>query len=188
MTKPTLEETIAALRAVLPYALSRCEDMHQEMEDLMPNDPDAEGVPVAAVIAKREYRRASIAYDNAETILKRFDSAPVEEIMQAGRELSAALGKPKYLVEFPDFDDAEHAEKAIALGFEDQSWHQNDMPTFICDVFEIGINFVDPARREQQEARRFFMIEEGDVVLATDDWADIEAFVLEGKRDFEVRS
>jgi hypothetical protein len=86
-----------------------------------------------------------------------------------------------YLTEFPDFDDAEHCEAAIALGFdEDTSWHNDSCPSFQCDVFVIWVDFADPAKRELDNGPRFVMQDEGEAVVETDNWDDI---VREGKRN-----
>lgn len=91
-----------------------------------------------------------------------------------------------YETAFPDFDDRDHAVAAMALGFDDKSWQNDSCPSFVCDVFEIYIDYADVSLREFPEANgpRFTMYCEGDPMVETNDWADIVAFVRDGKRDF----
>jgi hypothetical protein len=92
-----------------------------------------------------------------------------------------------YRAEFPDLD-ADGAAKIDALlatgGWEDTSWHNEPCPRLLCDVFELFIDYADASVREFPEAARFSMHDEGRVVLETDDWADVLAFINDGKRDF----
>lgn len=90
-----------------------------------------------------------------------------------------------YRTEFPDFTDHEHAAKAMELAFsDDTSWANDQCPSFTCDVFVLWIDFPERERREFRCNPRFMLTDEGNEVLSTDDWADVVAFVNDGKRDF----
>lgn len=90
-----------------------------------------------------------------------------------------------YATEFPAWaDDAECAHMAAREGWEDSSWHNDTCPSFTCDVFVLFIDHADRASREFPEAPRFSLTDEGRTVLETDSWADVLAFMDDGKRDF----
>lgn len=90
-----------------------------------------------------------------------------------------------YREHFPDFTDHEHAAKAMELAFsDDTSWGNDQCPSFTCDVFVLWIDYPERERREFRCNPRFMITDEGNEVLSTDDWADVVAFVNDGKRDF----
>lgn len=97
----------------------------------------------------------------------------------------ATLTAPLYAVEFPAFanDSACAAMAARSEGWEDTSWHNDACPSFTCDVFVLWIEHPDPAMREFNSAR-FTMVCEDETMLETEDWADVLAFMDDGKRDF----
>lgn len=92
-----------------------------------------------------------------------------------------------YRAEFPDID-ADGAAKIDAMlatgGWDDTSWRNEPCPRLTCDVFELFIDYADPALREFPDTDRFSIHDEGEVVLATNEWADVLAFINDGKRDF----
>ena len=87
-----------------------------------------------------------------------------------------------YQTEFPGFEDAPAADWLAAHGFEDTSWHNDACPSFTCDVFVLWVDFKDPDERERPEQPRYAITDEDREVLATDDWADVRAFVEDGRR------
>jgi len=92
-----------------------------------------------------------------------------------------------YRTEFPDFDDdgAAKIDSLIATGaWEDTSWGVEDCPQITCDVFVLFVDYADVERREWPDMKRFIIQDEGCAVLETDDWADVLAFIDDGKRDF----
>lgn len=84
--------------------------------------------------------------------------------------------------EFPDYPAADMPE--ILDGFEDSSWANDVCPSFTCDVFVLWIDYAERAKREFPDWARFTMTCEGATYLETDDWADVLAFVNDGRRDF----
>src|SRR5215469_1610944 len=86
--------------------------------------------------------------------------------------------------EFPDFDHEPPLEWLASHSFTDVSWCNEPCPSWECDVFVIWIDYLDPAKREVPEATLYSLQDEGRTVLATNDWADVRAFVEDGKRDF----
>src|ERR1700759_3198946 len=93
-----------------------------------------------------------------------------------------------YRTEFPDFD-ADGAAKLDSLlanpeAWVDVSWHNDTCPSIMCDVFVLYADYADPTQREFEEAPRFTMHCEDVILLMTDDWADVLAFINDGKRDF----
>jgi hypothetical protein len=89
--------------------------------------------------------------------------------------------------QFPDFDaeGAGLAASLIATGaWEDTSWRNDVCPSIQCDVFVLWIDYADRAKREWDNSPRFSMVCEGEPYLETDDWADVLAFINDGRRDF----
>lgn len=91
-----------------------------------------------------------------------------------------------YRTEFPDFD---HEVPAVVTGdwdFADTSWGAEMCPKFTCDVFELHINYADRTKREPEMrgGPLYTMTCEDEVMLETDSWEDVRAFVDDGKRDF----
>src|SRR3990167_10019665 len=89
-----------------------------------------------------------------------------------------------YRDEFPSFDFDVPDVVTCAWDFEDVSWRNDACPSFVCDVFVLWIDFADPQRRERPEAPQFVIVCEGETLLATDQWADVRAFVEDGRRGF----
>lgn len=89
-----------------------------------------------------------------------------------------------YRDEFPDFDFDVPAIVTGAWAFEDVSWRQDVCPSFVCDVFVLWLDYADPQKRERPEGPHFVLMCEDVVMLETDDFADIRAFVEDGRRDF----
>jgi hypothetical protein len=88
-----------------------------------------------------------------------------------------------YRSAFPDFDPA--TLPPIPDGWEDQSWHNDAMPCFGIGKLHVMIDFADEALRETEGHPRFAVysfdpdVDEmaSDVLLATDDWDAVVAFV-----------
>lgn len=87
-----------------------------------------------------------------------------------------------YQTEFPDFNPPDMP--TIPEGFEDTSWRNDSAPSFTNKTLRLRlfVDFADRNQREIPESERFSVSEElddatGDVLLATDDWAEIVAFV-----------
>jgi hypothetical protein len=86
-----------------------------------------------------------------------------------------------YKIEFPCFTDM----PSMPLGFEDNSWHNDAMPSFVSEAqgLIIWVDYLNPADREFSEANRFIVaryLDENftdDVLLATNDWQAVLAFV-----------
>lgn len=91
-----------------------------------------------------------------------------------------------YADEFPDManDTACATMASRADAWEDTSWGCDMMPSFTCDVFVVWIDREDASQREFPEMKRFGITDEGRSVLVTDDFADVLAFIDDGKRDF----
>jgi hypothetical protein len=90
-----------------------------------------------------------------------------------------------YATEFRDPDVyKEFAEQLLERGFEDTSWGNDMMPSFTCDVFVVWVDHAHPEEREFPEMKRFAIHDEGETVLETDAWADVLAFIDDGKRVF----
>lgn len=91
-----------------------------------------------------------------------------------------------YLTEFPEFATdvacAEMAKRSEA--WEDTSWHNDVAPSFTCDVFVLWIHHENIMEREYTGGPRYAMHCEDECMLETDTWADVLAFMDEGKRDF----
>lgn len=99
-----------------------------------------------------------------------------------------------YATEFPDFDadGAAKIDSLVATGaWEDKSWHNDSCPSVMCDVVEIYIDYLDDDKREFRAedlggtpSPRFTIFCEGDEVASVNDWADVLAYINDGKRDF----
>lgn len=91
-----------------------------------------------------------------------------------------------YATEFPDManDTACATMASRADAWEDTSWGCDQSPSFTCDVFVVWCQPERPEDREFPEMKRFAMVCEGESMLETDDFADILAFIDDGKRFF----
>lgn len=85
-----------------------------------------------------------------------------------------------FRTEFPDFDPA--TMPAIPAGWVDQSWHNDACPSFDTGTgMLVSVDYAERADREIEEGERFVvMAADCDVLLATDDWAVVLAFVARG--------
>lgn len=92
---------------------------------------------------------------------------------------------PKYMAEFPDFDFEVPTLITGNPNWEDISWGADTNPSFECDVFVLQIDYTDRMKREFPLGPQFSMVCEGEVMLATDSWEDIRAFIEDGKRHFD---
>lgn len=90
-----------------------------------------------------------------------------------------------YRDEFPDFDFEVPACVTGDWDFADQSWKNDQCPSFVCDVFVLFIDYTDVTKREFPTAPQFSMHCEDEVMLVTNNWEDIRAFVEDGKRHFD---
>lgn len=92
-----------------------------------------------------------------------------------------------FRTEFPDFDDATAPAALLALGFSDQSWHNDVCPSFDHGAAGVAVwvDYVDQAKREFPEGERFSVMpcdrdggRIGDVILYTGDaLPDLLAFL-----------
>lgn len=91
-----------------------------------------------------------------------------------------------YQTEFPDFanDTACAALAGRSDAWEDTSWGAEACPSFTCDVFVVWCDNPVAAEREFPEMARFCITCEGEEMLQSDDWADVLAFIDDGRRDF----
>lgn len=89
-----------------------------------------------------------------------------------------------YREEFPDFDFEVPALVSGSEGWEDISWANDSCPLFECDVFVLGVDYADRTKREFPFGAQFTMQHEGEVMLQTDSWEDVRAFIEDGRRDF----
>lgn len=87
-----------------------------------------------------------------------------------------------YQIEFPDFDPA--TLPAIPPHWRDQSWHNDACPSFNAgNGLVVFTDFADPALREFPDGSRFTVHSDpeltngNDVLLESDNWADVLAFV-----------
>jgi len=82
---------------------------------------------------------------------------------------------PRWLRSFPDFSPP---PPAMPPGFNDTSWRDEAMPSFVNPELglRIWVDYADPALREDPGAPRFSLArvdwdgEAGDDIVATDDW------------------
>lgn len=96
-----------------------------------------------------------------------------------------------YLVEFPDFPPADMPK--MPEGFEDESHHNDLCPSFSNGTLKlmICVDYKDETLREFADASRFTvhqlddegMLAGDDVILETNDWAEIEALVEKRKAE-----
>lgn len=88
-----------------------------------------------------------------------------------------------FQIEFPDFDPA--TMPAIPAGWVDQSWHNDMCPSFNArNGTVVFVDFADLAQREFGDMVRRFSVQTdpetsdgNDVLLETDDWSAVLAFV-----------
>jgi len=88
-----------------------------------------------------------------------------------------AIANPhaKFQTAFPDFPVADMPN--IPAGFEDISWHLDDMPSF--ESASLGlplfVDFADKAKREWPDGTRFILVSNAGRhgALLTDDWAEV---------------
>jgi hypothetical protein len=83
-----------------------------------------------------------------------------------------------YRTEFPTFDPA--TMPAIPATWLDTSWHNDTCPSFQCGALRIFVDYAEPEHREIAETPRYSVhLWEGDypVLLVSDDWAEVLAFV-----------
>ena len=98
----------------------------------------------------------------------------------------------QYQAAFPDYPPADMP--ALPYLFDDSSWKNDVCPSYSSDAFNlrIWIDYVDPAQREVDQDNRFIVSDleddtgSHDVLLQTDDWSEVLAFVAE--REVEVQS
>lgn len=86
---------------------------------------------------------------------------------------------------FPNFDFEVPALVSQSEGWEDISWGNDACPSFECDVFILFVDYADRMKREFPLSKQFSMHCEGEVMLETDSWEDIRAFIEDGKRHFD---
>lgn len=74
---------------------------------------------------------------------------------------------------FPDFSLG--TLPAIPEGWEDTSWKNDACPSFGVANLRIFIDYADPKQRELGPDTNRFLIcgEDGDLILATDDWNEV---------------
>lgn len=91
-----------------------------------------------------------------------------------------------YATEFPEManDTACATMAARSDDWADTSWGCDQCPSFTCDVFVVWCQPANPEDREFPDMKRFGITDEGESVLETDDFADVLAFIDDGKRDF----
>lgn len=85
-----------------------------------------------------------------------------------------------YRTEFPDFGEL---DVELPAGFEDTSWYQDAMPSFINEALGVVlmIDYREPARRMTPDTRRFNLYPlnkysepiQGSSVLETDNFAEV---------------
>jgi hypothetical protein len=90
-----------------------------------------------------------------------------------------------YRDEFPDFPEADMP--AIPAGWEDTSWHNDAMPSFVNErrMLRLWINYSDVSLQDIQGGKRFLLVrehadhspDESDELFASDSWSDVLAFL-----------
>lgn len=91
-----------------------------------------------------------------------------------------------FQTEFPRFHAADMP--ALPAGFEDTSWHNDACPSIQSKALRLSIyiDYADPKERELGEDTNRFIVLPLDAdgcytgdqpLVATDDWADVEAFL-----------
>lgn len=85
-----------------------------------------------------------------------------------------------YRTEFPEFARCPQVEQLLAAGFSDRSWHNDSCPSFVSPdgALRVWIEFADLDMRDNPDVRFVVQREEqdtseGEVLAATDSWADV---------------
>lgn len=151
-----------------------------------------DGEPAGRAIARDELMRVARTLDEIAIVLPRvlsfiegFEDDPLQqgvpELLAQLRQFLPQPPLPSYRDEFPDFDFIIPDVVTTSWRFVDAS-DEAERPTFICDVFTLVIDYADPDRRLPPENAQFVMRDEGRLVLSTNSWEDVRAFVEDGVR------
>lgn len=151
-----------------------------------------DGDPAGRAIVRDELMRVARTLDEIAIVLPRvlsfiegFEDDPLQqgvpELLGKLRQFLPQQPRATYRDEFPDFDFIIPDVVTTTWRFDDAS-DEAERPTFICDVFTLVIDYADPARRLPPDSDQFMMLDEDRLVLSTNHWEDVRAFVEDGVR------